>query len=245
MKAPQDTTILVVDDEVYMREILAFDLERRGYKVQHADGGIAAMKMLKEVDLDLVISDVRMPAGSGVDLLGWLKSWNPLAPSFIFMTAFADISADEALDKGAEAFLTKPLSRDHMLEEVEKALVRREERWARPHGLAGLRTIGGKQDEWESDATANQVVLGNGGAFVEMNSGFPDSLEIVAFDLLVDGQMPLEGQGRVRWVRHEESEIGPPGIGIEFLSLTDDSRNRYLAYLQKVKPRAYVPLGPS
>jgi CheY-like chemotaxis protein len=235
MTKDNDTRILVVDDEDLIRDIVAFDLERKGYEVVHASGGVAALEVVKKERPALVISDVRMPAGTGTQLLGWIKALNPRSPRFIFMTAFADISSDEALDQGAEAFLTKPLDRDSMLDEVERALVPIAARWAQAVPEDGLRPI----------VAGGAVTPGSGGFFVPMDDDFPTTLELVAFDFAAEGlEGTLVGQGRVRWVRHERAADRPAGVGIELVHLEETSRQRYLKYLDAGCPVPYVPLGP-
>lgn len=239
MSSPTGKRILVVDDEIFIREIVAFDLEVAGHRVMHAESGRAAMEVLKAEPLDLVISDVRMPGGTGVELLAALKEWNPETPSFVFMTAFADISAGEALDKGAEAFLTKPLDRNLMMDAIQGPLAGRPARWAVPIDDAGLRLITASCGTGFDFASPPKVVLGSGGAFVEMHGDFPESLEVVRF--LIGPE--LAGVGRVRWVRHEATPDRPPGIGLEFLYLTDEARPKYLEFMRRQRPKAFVPLG--
>lgn len=244
MTAAQKAKILVVDDELHMREIVVFDLQEAGYSVDQAESGEAAIKAVRAQTYDLVISDVRMPAGSGVDLLGWVKDFNPLSPGFIFMTAFADISSEEALSLGAEAFMNKPLEMDRVMEAVSEAVVHRLERWRTPLSDGGEALQLLKVDPLMSVAGEDQpkIVLGGGGMFMEMSGNFPSALEIVRFEVEVDGA-PFVGEGRVRWVRHEASTRSDAGIGIEFLYLEDQSRKAFLNWLAVNKPKAYIPLG--
>ena len=81
-------SILVVDDELSMREFLSIFLEKQGYKVATAADGEKALKMAQEERFDLAISDIRMPGLSGLELLAQLK---PIQPdlAFILITAFA------------------------------------------------------------------------------------------------------------------------------------------------------------
>jgi len=234
--------VLVVDDEIYLREIVAFDLKEAGYDVEQAENGQAAIKAIKESSYDLVISDVRMPNGTGVELLGWVKEWNPLFPSFIFMTAFSDISSEEALALGAEAFLNKPFELDLMIDAVKEAVVNRMDRWSRPWSgeSSSFRLLTAQPHiPLLSDPIPN-IVLGGGGMFLELDGNFPSSLEIVGFSFEHDGVL-LEGEGRVRWVRHESTPQLPSGIGLEFLYLSEASRAAFLKYLQTARPSAYIP----
>ena len=101
--------ILVVDDEPAMREVLEIRLPPWGFEVSTAGSGEEARRLVESLDPDLVISDVVLPDVSGLELLRWLESGNPDRPVFL-MTAYGSIDlAVEAMQAGAQDFLTKPL----------------------------------------------------------------------------------------------------------------------------------------
>ncbi len=245
MNNPKDKKILIVDDEKYIGEIVAFDLERKGYQTALACSGDEAFVMVKNQQFDLVISDVRMPSGTGVDLLKNIKNYNALEPRFIFMTAFADISSDEALDQGAEAFLVKPIVQENLFEEVERALLPRAERWSQlPANIECLSPMKIEFSE-KISASAPFVDVGYGGIFCQVESVFPDNQSIVALDIMVQHQplFKIEGYAQTRWVRREGSAGIPAGLGLEILYLSDESRRQYLEYISERKPIAFIPLG--
>jgi CheY-like chemotaxis protein len=238
--------ILVVDDEVYLREILAFDLEQQGYEVLQAESGRTALELVKTTPLDLVISDVRMPSGNGVELLRWIKQWSPHSPPFLFMTAFSDISADEALDLGATGFLTKPLDREEILALVADAVVPRETRWRSPAPTLGVRSIRFDGEfALESDEARDVVLFGSGGLFLGLDGDFPATHEIVSFDVPFGAEPSdrLLGHGLVRWVRHERTLDRLAGIGVEIRGLASASYDRFLRHLVEAAPASYIPLG--
>ncbi len=114
--------ILIVDDELGMRQFLTHLLQRDGHQVRVAESGRAAMKLLHEDAADLVISDVKMPDMSGIDLL---RSARELLPDVevIMMTAFASVdTAREAFLLGAYDFVQKPFDNDLLRETVARAL---------------------------------------------------------------------------------------------------------------------------
>jgi two-component system response regulator PilR (NtrC family) len=99
--------VLVVDDERSMRELLSIVLRRDGYDVLIAEDGAAGLELLKRERIDILITDLRMPQMSGVDLLREAKRIAPDIVSIV-MTAFATTdTAVEALRLGAADYVTK------------------------------------------------------------------------------------------------------------------------------------------
>jgi two-component system response regulator PilR (NtrC family) len=106
--------ILVVDDEQSMRDMLRIVLRRDGYEVVLAENGRSALDLLKKEQFDLLLSDIRMPDLSGVDVLRAAKDANPGVVAFM-MTAFASTdTAVEAMRLGAIDYFTKPFSMDEL-----------------------------------------------------------------------------------------------------------------------------------
>ena len=119
------STILVADDERSMREMLAIVLQREGHRVLLAEGGRAAIELLKREPVDLLVSDIRMPNMSGVDVLREAKQADPDMIG-IMITAFASTeSAVEALRLGAHDYLSKPFDVSELRAKVRKALEHR------------------------------------------------------------------------------------------------------------------------
>lgn len=107
--------ILVVDDEPDLRDIIGFSLQRMGYQVDTAESGNAAFERFQAgAGYDIVLSDVRMPDGDGVHLLKQLRASGIQVP-FLFMTGFADLTAQEAVQLGAAGLVLKPFSLDELL----------------------------------------------------------------------------------------------------------------------------------
>ncbi|MCK9295373.1 MAG: sigma-54 dependent transcriptional regulator [Desulfobulbaceae bacterium] len=102
------STILVVDDELSMREFLKILLEKEGYQAVTASDGEKALKAMEMQEFDLVISDIRMPGMGGLELLDAAKKAAPDLP-FIMITAFASPEdAVQAMKHGAYDYITKP-----------------------------------------------------------------------------------------------------------------------------------------
>jgi two-component system response regulator PilR (NtrC family) len=114
--------ILVVDDEQSMRELLAIVLKREGYEVQLAENGQTAIALLERDPFDLLISDIKMPDMSGVDVLRAAKNIDPHVLA-IMITAFASTdTAVEAMRLGACDYLSKPFDVDLLKMKVREKI---------------------------------------------------------------------------------------------------------------------------
>ena len=118
-------TILVVDDEEANRLTLERLLGRESYDVQHAASGREALERLREGGVDLVLTDLKMPGMSGIDLLRAVKAIDQDL-EVVVMTAYGTVeTAVEAMKEGAYDFVSKPLKRLELLKCLKKALEKR------------------------------------------------------------------------------------------------------------------------
>jgi two-component system response regulator HydG len=117
--------ILIVEDEAQMCDLLDSFFSDKGYKVTTVQNGEEAVARLAEEDYALVITDIKLPGMSGLELLARMRlEWQDVA--VIIMTAFSSISsAVEAMKLGAEDYIGKPFQLDELAITVEKALERR------------------------------------------------------------------------------------------------------------------------
>lgn len=114
--------ILVVDDEANIRRVLAAQLAREGYEVHTAEDGEAALAMLREHHIDMVITDLRMPKVDGMELLRQALLIDPDLP-VVMLTAHGTVdNAVEALKTGAFDYITKPFDQSELRSIVAKAL---------------------------------------------------------------------------------------------------------------------------
>ena len=113
--------ILVVDDEVLMRDFLIEALKRKGIEAVPAENGEKALKLLQDQSFDMVITDMKMPGLSGLDVLRKVKELSPNT-LVIVITAFGTIeNAVEAMRSGAFHYLIKPFSLESLMANIEKA----------------------------------------------------------------------------------------------------------------------------
>jgi two-component system response regulator AtoC len=118
-------SILVVDDDLAMRQMLAKLFKDKGYDVSEAASADEALEQARDTEHDVVLSDIRMPGKTGIELVGELRRIRPDSP-VVLMTAFGSIdSAVGAMRAGAFDYITKPFEPDSVLFTVERALERR------------------------------------------------------------------------------------------------------------------------
>ena len=115
-------TILIVDDEKNYLVILEALLAPEGYEIITVDNALNALRYVKETDLDLVITDMKIPKMDGIELLDEVKKIDPDLP-VIIMTAYGTIElAVEAMKKRAYDYITKPFMNEELKLTVKKAL---------------------------------------------------------------------------------------------------------------------------
>jgi two-component system NtrC family response regulator len=114
--------ILIVDDEKHYPMIIGEILQEEGYQTFTAPSGMEALDILNTQLIDLVLTDVKMPGMTGIDLLEKIKELKPDMP-VIIMTAFGSVEkAVEAMHKGAYTFILKPFENEALIAHIAKAL---------------------------------------------------------------------------------------------------------------------------
>lgn len=111
--------ILVVDDELDILELITEEFTRVGHIVECAVCGQDAIAFLKHNSVDVVLSDYRMPNGTGMDVLRFVKKLKEDRPYFFFISGHSDISPELCILAGAEDFFPKPYSISDIVERIE------------------------------------------------------------------------------------------------------------------------------
>lgn len=122
MKKTDSQTILLADDDENLRRVLEFQLGEAGYKVVTAVDGQEALTIFEQSEVDCIVTDLRMPKLSGLELLEKIKAKNGEVP-VIVTTAFGEVeTAVSAMKLGAFDYVNKPFNRDEILLTIERAL---------------------------------------------------------------------------------------------------------------------------
>ena len=121
MTMKSSISILIVDDELMMRNLLENILSREGYKIHSAENGLKVLEFLKTRKIDIIITDMKMPHMDGFKLLGIVKKEHPEI-GMIIMTAYGDTyTVKDALLLGADEYVTKPFKSYEISLVVERA----------------------------------------------------------------------------------------------------------------------------
>jgi two-component system cell cycle response regulator len=115
MRKEQRLRFLVVDDDEDIRDILCFMLKGYNGIIMTASNGIEAFNICQTIEIDIIISDIRMPLSDGVELLTKVKSNNFIkVPIVILMSAASKYNVEELYQLGADGFLEKPFKSDSL-----------------------------------------------------------------------------------------------------------------------------------
>lgn len=229
-------TLLVVDDEIDLRDIVASELEFMGAKVFQAENITVAQKILSENKIDLVVSDIRMPGGTGIDLLDAMKASDVNAPPIILITGFADITVEDAFNKGAEALMNKPFRLDDLIKMAVRFCGTLKDRVTEEVGAAT------KVIDRQIDSAISDYTIGRGGISVVIDHPGKrfEVGENVKFDLKFNDRI-FNGTAVCRWHKHVDQVNHKLAVGLEFVTLADQSLDYFLNHSAEKPQVSFIP----
>jgi putative nucleotidyltransferase with HDIG domain len=224
----EGSRLLVVDDELAVREILAEGLEVAGHDVDTAENPLQAFERIEAGSYDLVLSDIDMPGGSGIELLERIKAYNDEI-DVIMVTGVVDTqTAIRAMRDGASDYVTKPFNLDEVAIVVERTLEKRRlirENEAYQHHLEELvadrtREVMEKKQEVERLYRELEVTYESTLQALVTALDFRDnetqghSTRVVQYAVLVAREIGVS-ETDMRWIRwgallHDVGKIGVP-----------------------------------
>lgn len=224
-------TLLVVDDEVDLRDIVSSELEFMGARVFQAENILAAQQVLNQEKVDLIVSDIRMPGGTGIDLLDYVKGRSVNMPPVILITGFADITTEDAFHKGAEALLNKPFKLDDLIKMVTRYTSPFTERFSEKH-----------HDVLKVIKPKDEIKIGRGGFSARLDTEGKkfDIGEFVRFDFEYQGKK-FSGEAVCRWFKPSDQNIRRAAVGLEFMNLTAETLQSFKKFGEDSKLIPYIP----
>lgn len=235
--------LLVVDDEADLRDIIASELEYMGAKVFQAENVKAAKQVLLENSIDLVVSDIRMPGGTGIDLLDEMKAKDVSTPPVILITGFADITMEDAFGKGAEALINKPFKLDDLVQMVVRFTSPLVERFKSETVGPALKKVTKTFPETLEGSMKNSLCsLGRGGIAVIIDHpgqhiGVDEKIQFeFQFKDLV-----FSGTGVCRWFKYGDGPSPKMMVALEFIKLNEMGLEHLLELSRKYKLLPFIP----
>jgi CheY-like chemotaxis protein len=229
----KDASILVVDDEPLLLKLVGDWFENVAGKVLVAGDGVAAMEVVAQNEIDLIVTDVRMPAMNGISLLKEVKARQGRKSHVILITGFADIEARDAYDLGAEAILEKPFEFGDLLNAAKRSLAERGEIWQVPLDVAAYPTLTGSFASLTQALQEHRIAFGSGGFCVETKQRLAEGPVNINLDFKAE-EYVLSGQGIVRWFLNEANQVG-----VELTYVSEESRERVLELTERAL--AFIP----
>jgi CheY-like chemotaxis protein len=241
----KDKRILIVEDDELLRECLVEEFEYLGAKIDQAGSGSAAFSLISERTFDVVLTDVRMPGGDGIELLDKVRNLDFRKPIVAFVSGISDLTDAEAYSRGAAAIFPKPFDLTEIVATVLRLTEIDHGKWpniANPQLDAGkLRLNFGTLNAAIASGAFN---LGSHGMFIGTADSLPRASANMPFEIeFTETRQKLVGDGIVRWIRKTINPEGARGFGVEFLNLESASAEILEAYLCASQPKAHIPKG--
>ncbi|MFC3746958.1 response regulator [Paenibacillus sp. GCM10012306] len=172
MNTPPISRVLIVDDEYYFRQLLMnlIDWERLGFEVTaEAEDGAAAIKIIEEQEIDLIITDIEMPQMNGLDFIKAIRGMQSSA-KLMFITSYDVFGyAQRAISLGADYYLLKPIDEEALETALMKIRAGLTEKWEELRYINRLKKEAGytsPQEEGQQPAGGKQLIK-NAMAFVK------------------------------------------------------------------------------
>jgi two-component system response regulator HydG len=205
----EPATLLVADDDPGLRESLERTLTREGYHVVLASDGRAALERLQSGGIDLILTDLKMPGLTGLELLRAAKAIAPDVDVILF-TAFGTVEeAVRAMKGGAYDFLTKPFRREQLLKLVDKALERRDL-------IEQNRALQRRLD----DLLGQGTVIGGSPAFRRMMT-LVEQVADSSATVLIQGESGTGKESVVRTIHERSARRGGPFVAVNCAALPE------------------------
>lgn len=231
--------VLVVDDEPDLREMVEFEFEMNDCEVECVENAKLALEALSTKDFDLIISDIRMPGGDGIMLLDELNKMKN-SPPLLFMSGFADLKVDEAFDKGARGYFSKPFVLKQLVRRASEVVLEIDERWSLEEVEAND-SIEVSFSSFKEALAEKKIKFGSGGI---MLSNLRPNLKVnnlVKFELQFgDIAEKISFVGKVAWIKSLGADLNFTA-GVEVVSANDISIEKLKEWMQEANTNSFIP----
>lgn len=237
---PKDIHVLIAEDEPDLRDLLAAKFRVFGFQVATAHNGTAAWdKLLEDQNFHIVITDIRMPNGTGYSLLQKCKERHAVSPKVFLISAFTDHTEEELFAMGSEGFINKPFDTKVLLDVVRKSLLKLEDRWRPQNADQPPTLLSAQLPDLKSSIEQKKFGMGRGGFYFFTNQNLPEPGTPVGFEIQVQ-PWTLKGTGFLKWTSKDDASQSS-WSGIEVVSLLPPSSADIIRWIESASPKAFIP----
>lgn len=238
------SSVLIVDDEPDITELFESEFQEFGFSTFCAADIHAAKIILQSNTIDVVLSDVRMPGGNGMELLKWVRAHCPPSLIFLIMTGYSDVSLAEALSLGAHGLFAKPIDLEKVIGYTRACIELRQdtENENRRSTRKQVHFTGSITPAGESTPIAATLLdLSRGGFFVscENEEIYPGMELDFCLKFYVTRRFEISGRAIIRWMKPLPANLAQSstnstrtfGAGAKFLYVDENSKEALLSIL--------------
>lgn len=205
--------ILIIEDDLAFGKMLQLFLERKKFKVSLATSGKQARELLNSSHIDLLITDLKLPDDSGMELLKIARKHSPPTPT-ILMTSYADVTtAVEAIKRGAADYISKPFRPEELLMVMEQALEKPVAEQSEKVTSNGAKSSQPSKKNKQNNKKT-EVVAGNSEASVEFNR----HLKLVAptdMCVLIEGESGTGKEVAAQAIHNQSKRNKGPFVAVD------------------------------
>ncbi len=214
------TTVLVVDDKEMLRDSVGVTLQRAGFTILAASDGAAALEMITRRKPDAVITDLKMPNMTGVELLASIREFDDDLP-VVLMTAFGTVeTAVKAMSLGAFTYITKPFEGDELLIAVKRAIehgrLKRENAVLKANSSSG----GGSTTDEPNGATGMSRLIGESDAMRRVREQIT-AIATSQGSALISGESGVGKEVVARAIHEMSDRDGEPYLAVNCAALSE------------------------
>lgn len=229
-------SILIVEDEQELLDIISMVLRNKGYNVYTASNGKLALEIIetKGQELDLILSDIIMPQMSGIQLLDEIKKKLPFKPIVALTTGHTNTNIEDIYAKGAVNLLRKPFHLEDLTKMINEIFESQN---------AGDETkVKGKIELNFNNLNNPNIKLGQKGLFLKDYLNFTTN-DIVELNITFnEGEIKnIKAIGEIVWVRSSKVDNLNAGTGVRFIRLSPDQEENLKRYSEKNLVISVIP----
>ncbi len=238
---PSELRILVVEDDLELGQSIKELFETFQFNVSLAHSGNAAWVLLQAEEFHIVLSDVRMRNGNGLELAQKIRARDARHPGVLLISGFSELLLEEFYHEGVDGFFAKPFDANSVRDAVYRCLLDPVARWSNPNPTQHSLVLNRQFESIEAANDEGALIFGRGGFFMAHPFTPPSRGVFANFSLKFDRAKDAEftGEGITRWFQTAHSAGAPAGLGIEITSMPPADSARYKELFGNTRP--FIP----